>query len=69
MINCVRTVARRRGDGRVQVGFRTFLGFVDDGLFVLDTRNGVIQVRSVARVGYRDLEKNRRLPSGISFSS
>ncbi len=47
-------------DGRVQVEFRTFLGFVDDGLFVLDPRNGVIQVRSAARVGYWDLGKNRR---------
>ncbi len=48
------------GDGRLQVEFRTFLGFVDDGLFVLDTRTGVIQVRSAARVGYWDLGKNRR---------
>ncbi len=47
-------------NGRLQVEFRTFLGFVDDGLFVLDTRNGVIQVRSAARVGYWDLGKNRR---------
>jgi uncharacterized protein (DUF1499 family) len=48
------------GDGRLQTEFRTFLGFVDDGLFVLDARNGVIQVRSAARVGYWDLGKNRR---------
>ncbi len=47
-------------DGRLQVEFRTFLGFVDDGLFVLDPRTGVIQVRSAARVGYWDLGKNRR---------
>ncbi len=46
--------------GKLQVEFRTFLGFVDDGLFVLDPRNGVIQVRSAARVGYWDLGKNRR---------
>ncbi len=45
---------------RLQVEFRTTLGFVDDGLFVLDPRNGVIQVRSAARVGYWDLGKNRR---------
>lgn len=47
-------------DGRLQVEFRTTLGFVDDGLFVLDAHNGVIQVRSAARVGYWDLGKNRR---------
>jgi uncharacterized protein (DUF1499 family) len=47
-------------EGRLQVEFRTFLGFVDDGLFVLDARTGVIQVRSAARTGYWDLGKNRR---------
>ncbi len=46
--------------GRLQVEFRTFLGFVDDGLFVLDPLNRVIQVRSAARAGYWDLGKNRR---------
>lgn len=40
--------------------FRTTLGFVDDGLFVLDPAGGVIQVRSAARRGYWDLGKNRR---------
>jgi uncharacterized protein (DUF1499 family) len=47
-------------EGRVQVEFRTLLGFVDDGLFVLDVPSGVIQVRSAARLGYWDLGKNRR---------
>lgn len=47
-------------DKRLQVEFRTFLGFVDDGLFVLDPRSGLIQVRSAARVGYWDLGKNHR---------
>ena len=47
-------------DARLQVEFRTLLGFVDDGLFVLDGPNGVIQVRSAARVGYWDMGKNRR---------
>ncbi len=46
--------------GRLQAEFRTTLGFVDDGLFVLDARTGVIQIRSAARVGYWDLGKNRR---------
>lgn len=40
--------------------FRTALGFVDDGLFLLDPEQGVIQCRSAARLGYWDLGKNRR---------
>jgi len=42
------------------VEFRTTLGFVDDGLFVLDVANRVIHVRSAARLGYWDMGKNRR---------
>ena len=44
----------------LRVEFRTMLGFVDDGLFVLDLPNGLIQIRSAARTGYWDLGKNRR---------
>lgn len=47
-------------DETLRVEFRTLLGFVDDGLFVLDAPNGVIQMRSAARTGYWDLGKNRR---------
>jgi uncharacterized protein (DUF1499 family) len=47
-------------DSHVQVEFRTFLGFIDDGLFVLDLPNRRIQVRSAARSGYWDFGKNRR---------
>ena len=47
-------------DSTMQVEFRTRLGFVDDGKFVLDAPISVIQVRSAARVGYWDLGKNRR---------
>ena len=43
----------------IRVEFRTFLGFVDDGLFVLDTANNLIHIRSAARLGYWDLGKNR----------
>ncbi|MDU0458358.1 MAG: DUF1499 domain-containing protein [Geobacteraceae bacterium] len=43
----------------IQVEFRTFLGFVDDGLFLLDAASGLIHVRSAARTGYWDLGKNR----------
>lgn len=43
-----------------RVEFRTLLGFVDDGLFVLDAAAGMIQWRSAARSGYWDLGKNRR---------
>jgi uncharacterized protein (DUF1499 family) len=48
------------GDTRIMVEFRTMLGFVDDGLFVLDAANCLIQVRSAARLGYWDMGKNRR---------
>lgn len=44
----------------LRVEFRTSLGFVDDGLFLLDPEQGVIQCRSAARLGYWDLGKNRR---------
>ena len=44
----------------IRVEFRTLLGFVDDGLFVLDPAGNVIHVRSAARLGYWDLGKNRR---------
>jgi len=47
-------------DSHIRVEFRTFLGFVDDGLFILDVPNGQIQIRSAARVGYWDMGKNRR---------
>jgi len=47
-------------DTMITVEFRTMLGFVDDGLFVLDAANSLIQVRSAARLGYWDLGKNRR---------
>ena len=46
-------------DTTIRVEFRTLLGFVDDGLFVLDTANGLIHIRSAARLGYWDLGKNR----------
>ena len=48
------------GDTIITVEFRTMLGFVDDGLFVLDAANSLIQVRSAARIGYWDFGKNRR---------
>jgi len=47
-------------DSHIWVEFRTLLGFVDDGLFVLDVPNGQIQIRSAARSGYWDMGKNRR---------
>ena len=43
----------------IRVEFRTRLGFVDDGLFVLDAANKHIHIRSAARMGYWDLGKNR----------
>ena len=44
----------------IKVEFRTMLGFVDDGLFLLDRDLAVIQLRSATRLGYWDLGKNRR---------
>ncbi len=46
-------------EATIRVEFRTMLGFVDDGLFVLDTPDGLIHIRSAARSGYWDLGKNR----------
>lgn len=56
----------RRGDttiieersGYLRVEFRTTL-FVDDGEFLLDDQQRLIQVRSASRLGYSDLGKNR----------
>ena len=45
---------------QIRVEFRTLLGFVDDGLFLLDLPHGLIQLRSAARSGYWDIGKNRR---------
>ena len=57
----------RRGDttiieerpGYLRVEFRTTL-FVDDGEFLLDGVQELIQVRSASRLGYSDLGTNRR---------
>jgi uncharacterized protein (DUF1499 family) len=58
-------------DMTIRVEFRTLLGFVDDGLFVLDSANGLIHIRSAARLGFWDLGKNRSRMEEIrqSFSS
>jgi len=64
----LRSILARRSDTRlisvdettIRVEFRTRLGFVDDGLFVLDAAQGLIRIRSAARTGYWDLGKNRR---------
>jgi len=44
----------------IRVEFKTTLGFIDDGLFMLDAANGFVHVRSAARLGYWDMGKNRR---------
>ena len=46
-------------ENMLRVEFKTALGFVDDGLFVLDTEAMVIHLRSASRAGYWDLGKNR----------
>jgi uncharacterized protein (DUF1499 family) len=45
--------------GYLRVEFHTLL-FVDDGEFLLDAEQRLIQVRSASRLGYSDLGKNRR---------
>ncbi|MDK9718509.1 MAG: DUF1499 domain-containing protein [Trichlorobacter sp.] len=65
---CLHTLLAKRSDTTViaadsdliKVEFRTLLGFVDDGLFLLDRHQAVIHLRSAARLGYWDLGKNRR---------
>ncbi len=47
-------------EGYLRVEFRTTLGFVDDGEFLLDPGQGVIHLRSASRLGWSDLGKNRR---------
>ena len=49
----------REESGYLRVEFRTRLGFVDDGEFLLDPDGGCIHVRSASRLGYSDLGKNR----------
>jgi len=46
-------------DTTIRVEFKTLLGFVDDGLFLLDYSTNTIHIRSAARLGYWDLGKNR----------
>jgi uncharacterized protein (DUF1499 family) len=41
------------------------MGFVDDAEFHLDRAAGVIQVRSAARLGYRDFDVNRKRVEAI----
>lgn len=54
------TTIVRAGEDEIRVEFKTALGFVDDGLFVLERGKQLIQVRSASRTGYWDLGKNRR---------
>jgi len=39
--------------------FRTFLGFVDDVEFYIDSKQNQIHFRSASRLGYYDFNKNR----------
>lgn len=62
----LKQILARRGDtdiieerpGYLRVEFHTLL-FVDDGEFLLDVEQRLIQVRSASRRGYSDLGKNR----------
>ncbi len=52
------TISEER-PGYLRVEFHTLL-FVDDGEFLLDAEQRLIQVRSASRRGYSDLGKNRK---------
>ena len=52
------TIIEERPD-YLRVELHTLL-FTDDGEFLLDAKNQVIQVRSASRKGYSDLGKNRK---------
>lgn len=52
------TTVIEEGPGYLRVEFHTTL-FVDDGEFLLDSQQRLIQVRSASRLGYSDLGKNR----------
>ena len=62
----LKLVLGQRGDttiieekpGYLRVELRTTF-FVDDGEFLLDLQQSVIQLRSASRLGYSDLGKNR----------
>ncbi|HOI14777.1 MAG TPA: DUF1499 domain-containing protein [Geobacteraceae bacterium] len=53
------TTLVREEEHYLRAEFRTRLGFVDDGEFLLDPDGGCIHVRSASRLGYSDLGKNR----------
>ncbi|MEE4242468.1 MAG: DUF1499 domain-containing protein [Desulfopila sp.] len=63
----LRQILDARGDTTIitdlsdylRVEFRTLL-FVDDGEFLLDPEQRLVQVRSASRLGYSDLGKNRK---------
>jgi uncharacterized protein (DUF1499 family) len=54
------TIIGAADEHTIRVEFKTSLGFVDDGLFVLDADNKIIHIRSASRAGYWDFGKNRR---------
>jgi uncharacterized protein (DUF1499 family) len=47
-------------DNMIRVEFKTTLGFIDNGIFVIDSENKVIHIRSASRSGYWDFGKNRQ---------
>lgn len=63
---CLKRIVSSRSDTTIvedlpdylRVELRTLL-FIDDGEFLMDRANKVIQVRSASRLGYSDLGKNR----------
>lgn len=54
----VRIVVQEKG--YLHAEFRTWLGFVDDEEFLVDSEKGLVHMRSASRFGYWDLGVNRR---------
>lgn len=47
-------------DDYIHAEFRTFMGFVDDVEFQVDSGNRTVLMRSASRIGYWDMGVNRR---------
>ena len=60
IISMPRTTIVSGSGTRIESEFRSFLGFVDDVLFVLGPDGDIIHVRSASRKGTWDLGVNRR---------
>lgn len=54
-----RTKLKTKSSNYLHFEFRTFLGFIDDVEFYIDSKQKQIHFRSASRLGYYDFNKNR----------